>query len=317
MTADSRRDRIALLIALTAIALLVPGTPASQEASDLTALVEAFKKDPRGPYKSIAWFCADGTIRDANDPCPEPGGIQHAVPKDVTLQVERELGIYFGQILAGTPFDVFLDGTNGFSRLKQFQIEKFLRAADDGWIMRRAQHYRGAVQAEDESAWGAEFLAWLLAQDWVLTSQFYLGREISRDIPHRGTEGKAPRIRAMSKRIADVYPAFTDIRIKIHGRPDATDRQRVAAFIGQHRNKISPDLLEQLQALERDLETTYRSATVSSLERYLDRMPQDSPVAKALRVLLRADVVGWNGHHPGAGRRGYGRRYSTRHPEPD
>ncbi len=293
MTADSKLDRIILLIALTAIALFVPGTPETREASDLVALVEAFKKDPRGPYKRIAWFCPDGTVRGANDPCPEPGGMQHAVPKDVTLQIEQELGIYFGQILAGTPFDIFLDGTNGFSRLKQFQLEKFLRTADDGWIMRRAQHYRGAVQAEDESAWGAEFLAWLLAPDWVLTSQFYLGREISRDIPHREIEGKAPRVRALSKRIADVYPAFMDIRIKIHGRPDAADRQRVAAFIGQHRNKISPDLLEQLQALERDLETMYRSATVSSLERYLGRIPQQSPVARALRAILRADVVGW------------------------
>ncbi len=32
----------------------------------------------------------------------------------------------------------------------QLLIEKFLIATDDGWILRKAQYYRGAVQEEDE-----------------------------------------------------------------------------------------------------------------------------------------------------------------------
>ena len=32
----------------------------------------------------------------------------------------------------------------------QLLVEKFLIASDDGWILRSAQFYRGAVQEEDE-----------------------------------------------------------------------------------------------------------------------------------------------------------------------
>ncbi len=285
--------RYALLpITLALVPQLMPAASAPQATLELPALIQAFKTDPRGPYKRIAWFCPDGTVRGAKEPCPEPGGIQHALSKDVIAQIRLEFGVYLGQILAGTPFDEFLDG-GGYSRLKQFQMEKYLRGADDGWIMRHARHYRGAVQAEDEAAWGARFLPWLFSQDWFLNTQFYLGREIVRDIPHGKVNGKASRIRALSKRIADTYPVFMDIRVKIHGQPDATDRQRVGDFLRRHRQKISPDLREQLEALERDLETVYRSATVSSLEKNLGRLPDDGPVAAGLRALVAGERRGW------------------------
>ncbi|MFQ5511432.1 MAG: PEP/pyruvate-binding domain-containing protein [Candidatus Krumholzibacteriia bacterium] len=292
MHSNSKRFRSLLLVTCTLA--LAPGTVATRDATDLTALIQDLKNDTRGPYQRIAWFCPDGTIRGANEPCPE-GGIQHALRKDVVVEIEREFGVYLGQILAGTPYDAFLDEANGFSRLKQFQLERFLRAADDGWIMRRAQHYRGAVQAEDESAWGAGFLPWLLSRDGFLTSHFYLGREAVRDVPHHESEGKGPRIRALSKRIADTYPPFMDIRVKIHGRPGRSDVRRVRAFLERHGPRVSPDVREQLEALARDLETVYRSATVEGLRRYLGRIPPAGGVAAALRTLIDTDAAGWPG----------------------
>lgn len=114
---------------------------------------------------AIRWFCPDGTILIPKERCPEPGGIQHALAKDAAQNLAAEYKIYLGQILAGSDFGQFLSVDNLNLRLQQYQMEKFLQAVDDGWIMRRARYYRGAVQAEDEENWGREFLHWLVAQN--------------------------------------------------------------------------------------------------------------------------------------------------------
>ena len=163
------------LFALLIVSLCLPGaqSPTAGTPVSLSELVTQLKSDPRGPYQRIAWFCPDGRVQPANQPCGDPGGLQHALPKDVVVRAREEYGIYLGQILAGTDFDSFLDAENEFSRAKQYALEKFLQAVDDGWIMRRAQHYRGAVQAEDESGWGLAFLNWLLANDDIIESHFF------------------------------------------------------------------------------------------------------------------------------------------------
>lgn len=70
----------------------------------------------------------------------EMGGLQHALHKAIVRIIERENGIYLGQILAGTSFKEFFDEAHQNSRLKQYQMEKFLQAVDDGWILRRARY---------------------------------------------------------------------------------------------------------------------------------------------------------------------------------
>ena len=143
---------------LVVLFLTSPGMAWSLEPKNIGELVQAFKKDERGPYQAIRWFCPDGAVLPANQRCPQPGGIQHAIPKEVVQKLAEEQGIFLGQILAGTPFMIFLDPSNGHSRMKQYQVEKYLQSIDDGWIMRRARYYRGAIQAENEENWGQDFL---------------------------------------------------------------------------------------------------------------------------------------------------------------
>ncbi|MFT5368303.1 MAG: hypothetical protein ACI8V2_003267, partial [Candidatus Latescibacterota bacterium] len=102
--------------------------------AELKRLVVACKEDSRGPYQGIRWFCPDGTVKGAQEPCP--GGHQHALHKDIVQRVARENGLHLGQILTDTPFDAFWDSLQAGSRLKQYQMEKFLQGVDDGWIMR-------------------------------------------------------------------------------------------------------------------------------------------------------------------------------------
>ncbi|RMD85577.1 MAG: phosphoenolpyruvate synthase, partial [Calditrichaeota bacterium] len=146
------------LFAFAFFCLGLAGFSGSRNGSAIKKMVEAFKKDPRGPYQGIRWFCPDGTILPPKQRCPRPGGIQHALLKEAVKKLGQEHGIYLGQILAGTRFEDFLAAAHQSSRMKQYQMEKYLQAADDGWIVRRARYYRGAVQIEDEEAWGERFL---------------------------------------------------------------------------------------------------------------------------------------------------------------
>ena len=128
-------------------------------------MVEKFKQDPRGPFKDIRWFCKDGTfVVPREGTCPG-GGVQRARYKDEVVALAKSNHVFLGQILSTTPKEEFWDATNNNSRLKQYQLEKYLRSVEDGWVLRKAQFYRGAYQVEDEEAWGNDFFNWLLAKD--------------------------------------------------------------------------------------------------------------------------------------------------------
>jgi len=61
---------------------------------------------------------------------------------------------------------------SGNARLKQYQVERYLIWVANGWILRRGQCFRGALQADDEEPWGAACYDWLLSQDCVLDEHF-------------------------------------------------------------------------------------------------------------------------------------------------
>ncbi|RMF65103.1 MAG: phosphoenolpyruvate synthase, partial [Calditrichaeota bacterium] len=180
----------------------------------------------------------------------------------------------------------------------QYQMEKYLQAVDDGWIMRRARYYRGAVQIEDEEAWGERFLTWLLAKDDFLTTQFFLCRQMSKSIPHHVKVDQAMHIRALAKAIADSVSLFMDIRSKIHGEPDATDIERVKSFRRRYRDKLTPEVEEKLATLEAELEAFYRELNVQHLKKYLATFPLNTPVGFQLRTALQMVDATNPGEHP-------------------
>lgn len=257
-------------------------------AAEIQKMVQAYKKDERGPYQAIRWFCPDGTILPPQERCAQPGGIQHALLKDAVAKLAREWGIYLGQILAGTSFPDFLDDANQNSRLKQYQMENFLQAVDDGWIMRRARFYRGAIQGEDEADWGMKFLAALSADNEILSAQFFLVRQAAKDIPHDGNSDRWQTIRALSKTIGDSLPDFTNLRVKLHGQPDAGDLKRVRDFQKRYEKNIPTDIATMLEKLAFELEAAYQPFDMKSLDQYIKRLPENSPVTTQLRRMIRA-----------------------------
>ncbi len=280
------------LIATAVFSLLFFNFSFAQKPVDnagIQAMIEKFKADARGPYKDIRWFCPDGTygVPRTENPCANmKDAVQRARYKDEVVALGKSNHIFLGQILSKTSKEDFWDAENYNSRLKQYQLEKYLRAVDDGWVLRKGQFYRGAYQVEDEEAWGIDFFNWLLAKDEVAESQFFLLRQAAKDIPHQGDDSRTQKVRAVSKSISDKYTPFTDLRVKIHGQPEPGDIAKVKAFKAQHQAKLTSGLLSQLDELIADMEAVYQPVNLNTLNKYLKNVPQDSELGQALTAYI-------------------------------
>ena len=84
---------IGLLLAAT---FLFSGNLFSQKKDNaqIRAMLENYKKDDRGPFRDIRWFCKDGTINMPKEPCEKEGGRQHARHKEAVEHLLK-LTIFF------------------------------------------------------------------------------------------------------------------------------------------------------------------------------------------------------------------------------
>lgn len=250
--------------------------------------IDFYKQNDRGPYKSINWFCSDGEVREARDPCPKDkdNAVQHASYRDDTKELANKYHLFFGEILASTDRTKFWDENNNQSRLKQYQLNKYLESIDDGWVQRKSQFYRGAIQSEDEQAWGIEFYEKFLPRDSRITNQFFLLRQSLRDIPHDGDSNLAQLMRALSKTVADAYPKFMDARIKIHGNPTAEDIEMVKNFQLKHEANLSQNLKTELKELQTTMAEFYAPLHVETLQDQVKRISKNNTTRARLLDFL-------------------------------
>ena len=89
--------------------------------------------------------------------------------------------------------------------------------------MQKGQYYRGALQVEDEEAWGIRFFKLILKNPERVRKHFFLIREAVKDIPHGSDHNRKQKIRALSKIISEKYKPFFDLRVKMHSQPESTD----------------------------------------------------------------------------------------------
>ncbi|MEZ4825263.1 MAG: PEP/pyruvate-binding domain-containing protein [Bacteroidia bacterium] len=269
-------NRVFILFCILGLTnLLAPAQPVDNQ--QVTKLIQTYKSDIRGPYRDIRWFCNDGEIRMPKDPCPDnPGGVQRARYKEEVISLGQKNHIFLGQILSNTDYTEFLDQKNNYSRLKQYQLEKYLRAVDNGWILRKGQFYRGAIQVEDEEAWGINFFEKYLSDNDLIHKKYFLIRQAVRDIPHGTDDNRKQNIRAVSKVIADEYPDFMDLRVKIHSQPEAGDLSKVRAFRDSHRSKLTPEQLKKFDQLISDMNKAYQPVSLYTLNRLLPAIPAGS-----------------------------------------
>lgn len=280
------------LIILSLVVFFISNTINSQELSskEIKLIIDSYKNDVRGPYYRIKWFCKDGSIREPKDPCPDDigGGIQHASFKESALKLRKTNHLYFGEILAGTDFDSFLDKENDFSRLKQYQLGKYLASVDDGWVLRKGQYYRGAIQSEDEQAWGKDFFIKLLKDDAFLEQHYYLIRQALKDISHNGDTNIAQDIRSKSKTLSDEIPSFMDIRIKIHGNPESSDIKLVENYYQENNSKISDEQKKEFSKLLKTMKIYYAPIDFKSMANDLASISEKNETTKNIQNFLNS-----------------------------
>lgn len=251
----------------------------SFEASEIEKLISIYKADIRGPYRDIRWFCKDGSTVSPQERCPEPG-VQRARYKDEVIALGERNHIFLGQILSTTPIEDFWDAGQHGSRMKQYSLEQFLRANDNGWVNQRAQFYRGAYQVEDEEAWGIAFLQWVLEDRERVNNHYFLIRQSAKDIPHAGDNNTAQTVRALSKEISDVYNPFMDLRVKLHGQPEPSDIQKVKAFASSNQARLNDELKDKFKNLVTAMEQYYQPVNTADFRTLSKRLPLNSEVRK-------------------------------------
>ena len=201
---------------------------------DRSGWVSDMKKSDRGPFSRIRWFCNDGSVHPPKPyACEElGGGVQHGEWSSNTKTLRAD-GYYLGNIYADLGDDLKSKIESGDPLFAQMLIEQFLIGADDGWIFRKAQYYRGAFQDEDERAGARSLLTTLTAKPEWLTNRYLVLRTAARYLDHGQESASVQEIRQLSASLSDENPRFKQLRAKIHGRPQASDAIAVRQFANQ------------------------------------------------------------------------------------
>ena len=221
-------------------ALILAASPLATAQSETANLeeyrgwIEAMKNEQRGPFSRIRWFCNDGTVLPPRSyACNDHGGgHQHGEWNEQTLEL-REQGYLVATLLAGLNTDEFLDNPEAANALAQLLIERYLISADQGWIMRQALFYRGAIQEEDEREGARRLLEAMASQDEWIGPRYTELRVAVRMLPHGENTASVQKMRQLSAALSDRDDDFKPIRAKIHGAPSADDAQRVRDYANQ------------------------------------------------------------------------------------
>jgi hypothetical protein len=262
-----------LALGLAASCALARTTDSSQ---DYRLWIEEMKTQPRGPFSRLRWFCNDGTVLPPKQFACQPhgGGHQHGEWNDKTRQLRAE-GYMIANLLAGYDPEEQIDQPDFSDTYNQLLIEKYLIAADDGWILRRALFYRGAIQEEDERDGGRKLLLALIARPQWIGLHYPALRISARMLPHGKDTASIQKVRQLSASLSDQDPAFKDLRGKIHGTPDASDAGLVREYAA---GVTDPALKEKYETLAVEIDQVYQA------------VPLPEHLEEAANILSRA---GW------------------------
>jgi hypothetical protein len=273
-----------LITATTFSFLLTSAFAASEEPlpdpQTLHSWVQAMKKSPRGPFKHIRWFCNDGTIQLPQEyACKEHGGgVQHGEWTD-RVKILRANAYFIANVFADVRAQEFLQDPRRLDIIKQMILEKFLIEANDGWILRRARYYRGALQTEDETRAGRELLLALVAEpDWR-QNRFLVLREAMRFVPHGRQGAPITEMRQLSRTIAENDPDFETLRIKLHVHPELSDAQKVKDYAARHGK---PELVEDYAHLKEIIEQVFKVRDIQKEIQSLAKTLKNGRLAGAL-----------------------------------
>ena len=272
---------------LVLVLLIVTLTPVDVSAAggfgnadpELRARIEAMKSAPRGPFSRIRWFCKDGTVLPPRPYACKPhgGGSQHGEWTD-EVKTLRADGFFIANLLADLDVDELVATPGYEDRINQILIEQFLITIDDGWILRRARFYRGALQEESERAGARRLLHKLAADERWLDQGFAALRVAARSLRHGPETGSVTEVRQLSASLSKQDPEFGPLRNKIHVRPDAGDAASVRQYADGVTNAEARAEYERLAAL---IDEVYSAASATSALRELATQSDRYPTLQA------------------------------------
>ncbi len=206
----------------------------------------------------------------------------------------REQGYLVANLLAGIAPDEVLAEADFDNIYGQLLIEKFLIAMDDGWILRGALSYRGAIQEEDERAGARQLLLQMLSREEWIGPHYGALRVGVRLLPHGPDTASAGLVRQLSAALSDDDPAFMPIRVKIHGAPDASDAAAVRAYMP---GVADDGLRTRYGVLAEQIDRIYQAAP---LPERLTQLADKGWLPPALRQLAQTTAGDWEQASPPA-----------------
>ncbi len=265
-----------------------PAEGAGAESSPHRAWIQQMKTAERGPFSRIRWFCRDGAVLP---PTPSAcathdGGWQHGEWSAETTAL-RAKGYRVANVLAGLDAPAMVADPGFPEAFAQILIEKFLVGADDGWIFRRAQYYRGALQDEDEREGARQLLLAMISSPAWIGYRYPALRVGARLLEHGRPSASVQKVRDLASTLVDLDPGFARLRAKIHGKPEASDAARVREYAA----RTGRDVAVRCEELATEIDALYRAPSLA------ERLEQDAQVlarAPALPETLRAAARSWS-----------------------
>jgi hypothetical protein len=283
---------VALIAALAAFCTL-PYAALAAELPDppvLRGWISDMKASDRGPFRRIRWFCNDGTVLPpkAYACVPHGGGVQHGEWSDRVRQL-RAGGYQVANVLADLDVEALLAQPDHKRVVGQIMVEQFLIAADDGWILRKARFYRGALQDEDERAGARRLLLGLAADPAWTSGQGYLALRSAAGLLRHGEDSKSvAEVRRLSAALAERDAGFKTLRNKIHGHPEAGDAAKVRDYAAQLAGEAARADYERLAAA---IDAVYAGGALrEGLERLAGELPELGPRIAVQAARLAPDT---------------------------
>lgn len=251
----------------------------------------------RGPFSRLRWFCNDGTVLPPRSyACKDHGGgHQHGEWSEKTLEL-RGQGYLVANVLAGLDAAAWVDDPAFRNHYAQILIERFLISTDDGWILRRALFYRGAIQEEDERAAARSLLVEMSSREHWIGPAFPALRTGVRMLTHGANSASIQKVRQVSASLSDQDDGFKPLRAKIHGSPGAEDamsvREYAKGLTTETQRKPYLDLANEIDAI-------YQAAP---LDAELDDMAGRYTAAPWLQEILRSSARALRSDGPVASR---------------
>ena len=257
-------------------------SPATPQTETFSVWIQQMKEQARGPFSGIRWYCADGVVLDPLPAACEThgGGFQHGQWSERTRQI-RTAGYPIANLLADLKPEAVTGPGVDPDFLSILLLEKFLIASDDGWILRKAQFYRGAFQDYNERDGAKAILLALLADQ--NGSDFAVQREAVRLLPHGAETAAITALRGMAVTIVDRDAQFQILRSKIHNMPEAADAQRVREYAVGPQGQ--PALQEDYAALAQMIDQVNARSTLPDAFRSLSRGIRKPELAQRFRSL--------------------------------